>query len=120
MKKFALFLSLIAILIIASGCVKSSSPATTQFPEVEDQVTNSVQIIDFAFQPDEITIKKGETITWTNQDEEQHTVTSDEGTELDSELLSNGQTYSHTFNEAGTFPYHCTPHPFMTAKIIVE
>ena len=79
-----------------------------------------VEIKGFSFNPKEIRIKAGESVTWTNGDSVKHTVTSDSGSELDSALLSEGETYSHTFNEAGTFDYHCTPHPSMKAKIIVE
>lgn len=82
--------------------------------------THNIEISGFSFQPATLTIKKGDTVKWTNQDSTSHTVTSDSGSELDSELLSNEQSYSHTFNEAGTFDYYCTPHPSMKAKIIVE
>ena len=70
--------------------------------------TYNVEIINFAFTPLTLTIKKGDTVT------------SDTGNELDSSLFSQGQTYSHTFNEPGIYNYHCTPHPYMKAKIIVE
>lgn len=82
--------------------------------------THDVEISGFSFQPATLTIKKGDTVKWTNQDSASHTVTSDSGSELDSELLSNEQSYSHTFDEAGTFDYHCAPHSYMKAKIIVE
>ncbi len=87
-------------------------PATTQ--------EHTVSIQDFAFAPEELTIQKGDTVTWTNFDSVAHTITSDEGNELDSELLSKNQTYSHTFQDDGVYPYHCTPHPSMTATIIVN
>ena len=63
-----------------------------------------------AFSPNPLTIAVGDTVTWTNTDGTQHTVTSDApDTELDSGLIAaNGGTYSHTFNVAGTFNYHCS------------
>ncbi|MGH7500876.1 MAG: cupredoxin domain-containing protein [Longimicrobiales bacterium] len=64
-------------------------------------------------------IQRGTTVTWINRDNVQHTVTSDDGT-FDSGLVDGGARWSHTFNEAGSFPYHCTPHPFMRARIIVR
>ena len=82
--------------------------------------TYSVEIKSFAFNPATLTIKIGDSITWTNKDSVKHTVTSDSGNELDSELLSQNEVYTHTFNSAGTFNYHCTPHPYMKAKIVVE
>src|SRR3989344_234871 len=78
----------------------------------------SVDISGFAFNPDTLIIKAGDSVTWTNEDSAKHTVTSDSGSELGSSLLSKSQTYSHTFNTAGEFDYHCTPHPYMEGKII--
>ncbi len=125
MKRIAILLSLSLLLISISGCIKSTSPATTDFPvdnsnTIEEIDSNVIKIIDFSFQPAEITIEKGETVTWVNQDTIQHTVTSDQGNELNSDLLSNGQVYSHTFDQTGAFPYHCTPHAYMKAQIIVQ
>lgn len=82
--------------------------------------TYSVEIKSFAFNPATLTIKIGDSITWTNKDSVRHTVTSDSGSELGSQQFSNGQTYSHTFTQAGTYNYHCALHSSMKAKIIVE
>jgi amicyanin len=81
---------------------------------------HSVEISGFAFNPNTLTVKVGDTVTWTNKDSMGHTVTSDSGSELSSSTLSNGQTYSHTFSTAGTFAYHCTIHTSMKANIVVE
>lgn len=81
--------------------------------------TNEVAIEDFAFSPATIKVKKGTTVTWTNNDSVEHTVTGDNGGP-DSELIAQGDTYSYTFNETGTFDYHCKPHPSMVGKVIVE
>lgn len=80
----------------------------------------SVRIENFAYYPAELTIQKGDTVAWQNYDSSQHTVTSDIGTELDSGLRAKGSIYQHTFDIVGEYPYHCTPHPSMKAKIIVE
>ncbi|MBI2046845.1 cupredoxin family copper-binding protein [Candidatus Pacearchaeota archaeon] len=90
----------------------SISPRTPQ--------TYSINIENFAFSPSEIRIKAGDTIVWTNKDSVSHTVTSDSASELSSGFLSRGESYSHKFNTAGTFNYHCAPHPYMKGKIIVE
>lgn len=82
--------------------------------------TYSVSISGFEFSPSTKTIKVGDAITWTNMDSVRHTVTSDSGSELDSPLFGQGQSYSHTFNTVGTYTYHCTPHPNMKGTIIVE
>ncbi len=80
----------------------------------------NIEIKNFAFFPSILTIKAGTTITWTNSDSVSHTVTSDSGSELNSDLFSKGQTYSHTFNIVGTYNYHCKPHPSMKGVIIVQ
>lgn len=78
-----------------------------------------ISIRDFAFGPAEIRIKAGETVRWINEDIVPHTVTSDDGL-FDSGFFASGEGYSRRFDEPGEYPYHCTPHPFMVAKVIVE
>jgi len=82
--------------------------------------TYRLDIANFAFSNKQLRIKQGDTVIWTNKDSARHTVTSDSGSELDSELLADGESYSHTFSQKGSFAYHCTPHPNMKGKIIVE
>ena len=82
--------------------------------------TKNIEISNFAFSPTTLTINKGDTIIWTNKDSASHTVTSDSGTELSSGTLSNGQTYSHTFSNSGTYNYHCNFHGMMKGTIIVK
>ena len=82
--------------------------------------TYDIEISNFAYSPSSLTINAGDTVIWTNRDSVEHTVTSDSGSELASQLFSDGETYSHTFNSAGEYTYHCIPHPNMKAKIIVQ
>lgn len=82
--------------------------------------SKSIEISSFVFAPQTLSIKAGETITWTNKDAAPHTVTSDSGSELASPTISQGQSYSHTFNLAGEYSYHCAFHPGMKAKVIVS
>jgi len=86
----------------------------------EGSLIHYVDIVGFAFSPEDIIIKQGETIVWTNKDLAKHTATSDSEDEIDSELLAKGESYSHTFDIIGEFSYHCVPHPYMIGKIIVE
>lgn len=83
-------------------------------------VVKNVAIQNFAFSPATLTIAKGTTIKWTNKDSTAHTVTSDTSAWHDSGSLAQGASFSFTFNKVGTFAYHCSIHPFMTAKIIVK
>jgi len=111
-------LALVALVALV-GC-SSSTPATT--PSTSSGSSSSsagtaVSIANFAFNPADVTIKVGDTMTWTNNDSVPHTVT---GTGFDSGSLAQGKTYSHKFDTAGTFDYHCSVHPSMTAKITVQ
>lgn len=78
----------------------------------------SVHIVNYAFVDQSVTVPVGTTVVWTNDDFTVHTVTSDTGV-WDSGSLQKGGTFSYTFKTAGTFPYHCIPHPYMTATITV-
>ena len=81
--------------------------------------THAVDIANFAFSPQTLTIQVGDTVTWTNRDDVQHSATSTTGA-FDSGLRPQGQSYSFTFTEPGTYDYLCTPHPTMTGQIVVQ
>jgi amicyanin len=82
---------------------------------------NEVIISNYAYAPQKITVKVGTTVTWTNKDSIEHTVTADtkSADAPKSELIAKGQTYSFTFNKAGTYDYHCEPHPYMKGTVVV-
>lgn len=81
--------------------------------------TMSVSISGFKFTPATLTIPVGTTVTWTNSDAAAHTATSDTNA-WTTPLLHTGASGSITFNQPGTFPYHCSVHPNMKATIIVQ
>ena len=93
-----------------AGCGgASSSPTTAAAP---------VAIRNFAFGPATLSVARGTTVTWTNQDSSVHTATAVGGT-FDSRNLPQGRSFSHTFDTAGTFAYRCDIHQYMTATITV-
>jgi plastocyanin len=73
----------------------------------------------FTFTPAEVRVRAGDRVTWVNCDPDPHTSTADGG-QWSSSLLSTGDAFTHTFDAVGEYPYHCEPHPFMTARVIVE
>jgi len=83
------------------------------------QAANEVLIQGMAYSPLSLTVAVNTTVKWTNNDNVSHSVTSDTGL-FDSGLFGNGGTYSRQFTTAGTFNYHCSIHPYMTATIIVQ
>ena len=98
-----------------------TSMAAPPLPSAAGNATsNTVAIKDFAFAPAATTVQKGTTVTWTNSDQDAHTVTSTgSGGPLRSPTLQTGQSYAYTFTTPGTFEYLCTIHPFMTATVTV-
>ena len=80
---------------------------------------NSVAIQNFAFQPRNLHVKVGTTVTWTNQDTAPHTVTFRDSSLKSSGILRQGDTYSYTFTTAGTFAYYCDLHQYLTAQVAV-
>ena len=88
-------------------------------PAAPAAATVHVTIKGFAFNPATITVAPGTTVVWTQQDSAPHTVTSDTNAWTASNPLSTGQTFSHVFTTPGTYAYHCSIHPYMTAKVIV-
>jgi amicyanin len=70
-----------------------------------------------AFAPGTIRVRAGATVTWTNRDSVPHNVTFMNGGA--SGTLGQGQSYSHTFTQPGTYDYHCTFHPGMIGRVVV-
>lgn len=83
--------------------------------------TNKVVVANFAFRPTTIKVHTGTTVNWTNQDSTEHSVVADteSRTAPKSSLLGQGQSYSFTFTQAGTYTYHCVPHLDMRGTVIV-
>jgi plastocyanin len=92
----------------------SEAPAGTEAAAGGDQVV----IADFTFEPGTLEVAAGTEVTWENRDGVPHRIASDDGT-FDSEDLSSGDTFSHTFDSAGEFAYVCGIHPSMTGTIVV-
>ena len=98
---------------------KSAATATPGSTPSTAPKSASVTIKDFEFTPATVTITVGGTVKWTNDGPSAHTVSADDGS-FDSGDLSQGKTFSHTFQSAGTFAYHCGIHPFMKASVVVQ
>lgn len=99
----------------APGPTPGPAPATgSPAAAAGDQVT----IDNFAFAPATLTVKAGTTVTWTNRDEEPHTVAASDGS-FHSPGMGTGAVYSHTFPAAGKFDYVCSIHPMMHGTVVV-
>jgi plastocyanin len=78
-----------------------------------------VKIGNFTFNPQQITVKAGTTVVWTNHDDIPHTVTSKTGA-FKSNALDTDDKFSFTFATPGSYEYFCSLHPHMTGSIVVE
>ena len=135
--KSFLFFLLLASVVFLLGCASSSSnPGTSTStddgagnmdgfmhgpapPASPPSGPTSVSIQNFAFNSANVTVTPGTTVTWTNNDGASHTVTDDSGA-FESQTLNEGQSYSHAFNTAGFFHYHCAFHPSMVGTVTVK
>jgi amicyanin len=92
----------------------SATPADSPPP----QGGTAVAISDFKFNPATLTVPAGTTVTWTNQDEEPHTIAAKDGS-FHSPGMDTHATYSFTFATPGSYDYICSIHPFMTGTVVV-
>lgn len=81
--------------------------------------TVSVTMADFAFNPNTVTVKVGDTITWTNTDSVQHTGTIKSNESCTTPALAKDASAGITFSQAGSYDFFCKIHPQMTGKIEV-
>ncbi|WP_456378105.1 plastocyanin/azurin family copper-binding protein [Thiolapillus sp.] len=101
-----LSITLVLLISLANG----AEPAVTE-----------VEIIKFKFLPQEITIKAGDKVRWVNKEKRQyHNVWFEQLGEPEPDYLFPGDTYERTFEDTGTFPYRCGPHPEMTGIVHVR
>ena len=132
MKKYLIFFGIVAAAAIlmflpyalrqsnAPSSPASSSDAEIKEPAAVQPAAVKDDISGFKFAAAQITVKKGTTVEWTNQDSAAHTITADiAGTGPDSELFGKNETYRYTFNDIGVFNYHCKPHPSMKGTVEV-
>jgi plastocyanin len=90
---------------------------TTSTGEIVKPKIYNVSIKNFAFNPNTLTVNKGDTVFWTNNDPMPHQVVADG---IKGPVMSNGQSYSFTFDTVGTVNYHCNIHPGMLGTVIVQ
>jgi plastocyanin len=110
-------MSLVATLIVFLTLIPIVVPHSPVAHAQEGQPVE-ISVVDFAFEPETVTIAAGTTVTWRNDGDRPHTVTADDGS-FDSGRLDPGETFSFTFTTAGTFAYQCGFHPEMQGTIDV-
>lgn len=126
MKNRLAIIALVFIFITVAGfaLLSSRQHATTRGTSTNSAVVSdsNVNIQNYMFSPDVVRVKTSTTVTWTNQDSVNHTITADNASIAapSSMDIPKGQTYKFMFTKPGTFTYHCFPHPYMHGTVIVS
>ena len=107
--------SLPVLLLGAMAAVASAAPST----EAAAQGSTIVMAKDFMFAPTSLTVAAGSTVTWTNRDDEPHSVVSENGL-FRSGALDTNESFSFRFEKPGTYRYTCSIHPRMVGTIVVH
>lgn len=116
MKRLAT-ITVTALVLLAAGAGTTGAQTGLAAPAAAQ--AHVVTISGFAFQPQSLTVQLGDTVTWKNADPPSHTATADGG-KWNTGLLANGASSAPVLMDvAGSFPYHCAPHPNMTGTIVV-
>lgn len=117
----------LGLMLTLAACGGDDEPSGGGTPTGGGQHTGStgaVEVKNLAYDPPTLNVTAGTVVTWTNQDDFPHTVTSGDPSGeptgvFDSPLESKGSSATFQFKEAGTFPYYCKVHPQMTATVVV-
>ncbi|MFP5350955.1 MAG: plastocyanin/azurin family copper-binding protein [Actinomycetota bacterium] len=126
--------ALVVVALLASGC-SAAEPAPSLGEPDPDATT--VEVVDFAYAPEQLEIQTGDTVTWVNRDDIAHTVTSGRAKKqgvpgvsenrdaapdgvFDSGTMELDDTFDFTFDQAGTFTYFCAIHAGMSARVVVS
>ena len=106
-------------LIGAIGVAALLSGAALERSSKAEGGAAAVRIDNFAFSPPTLTVMPGTTVTWTNGDDDVHTVV-DQDRKFKSAALDTNDTFSQTFTASGEYDYFCSLHPRMVGKIVVK
>src|SRR5258707_4478238 len=112
-------ISKITIAALLSGFSLFAAAGEMKDASTDNAKESKIEIKDFAFNPQTITVKAGEKVTWINRDEEPHTVVSVEKQFKKSTALDTDQEVTITAGAPGTYTYFCSVHPKMTGTIVV-
>ena len=118
MTRFVSIAVLFTAVVLAAVTHGAGAANVSASAESKPEITE-VKIDNFTFGPATLTVAVGTTVTWTNKDDIPHTVVSTDGA-FKSKVLDTDEKFSFTFNKAGNYPYFCSIHPKMTAKVVVQ
>jgi len=132
MRKMLLVIIVVAILVVGGAIALNhkstynnpSQPNTNSYSSNSNKTPQpgNVDIRNMMFTPSQISVQKGATVTWTNNDNTAHTVIDDLSNVSGpaSGTIEPGSTYSFMFTKTGSYQYHCKIHPSMRGTIVVK
>ena len=120
MKRIMCTFVFLGTVLTAFALAQGARPSLAMSPEDKPASSTTIKIDNFSFGPAAITIAAGTTVTWTNNDDVPHVVTSDDNKMFKSKALDTDDHFSYTFTKPGTYNYYCAIHPKMVAKIVVQ
>ena len=105
----------------SSSSTSTSAESSSTIAEATGSAvsTDQIDIADFKYDPETVTVDAGTEVTWTNSDEAAHTATAKDSS-FDTGDLDQGDSKGITFDKPGTFTYYCRFHPFMKATVEVQ
>jgi plastocyanin len=109
-----------ALVAAVLGAGAAGLLAAAVLPGAAQNAPSAVAIDNFTFKPQQLTVRAGTTVTWTNKDDIPHGIASANNAFARSKALDTDDSYSFTFAAPGTYQYFCYLHPHMTATIVVE
>ena len=109
-------LCLVGLMTVSLG---RASPPPAAAPSGAPATAVLVSIRDFAYSPQTVTVAAGTTVTWTNHDDEPHTVRGADA-QIRSDALDQDESYSVRFDKPGTYKYGCSIHPKMSGTVVVQ
>ena len=109
-----------ALVAAALGACAGGLLAAAVLPGAAQNATSALAIDNFTFKPQQLTVKAGITITWTNEDDIPHGIASAKNAFARSKALDTDDSYSFVFAAPGIYQYFCYLHPRMTGTIVVE
>lgn len=121
-------LAMLAFSLVLAACGGGGGGESTQGADPDSANESGapasapeVIIENFTFMPGELEVPAGTTVTWTNKDDNAHTVKDEGGAGFqESEDLAEGDTFTFTYANPGSYPYICGIHPYMKATVVVS
>jgi len=118
--RFVFLFAALGLMVSVYACNEDASPATPSGPPADVTVTIVANNGSQSYSPNPVTVRAGQTVSWRNALNDTHTATADAGGFNTGNIGPGGTSAPITMSTAGSFAYHCIPHPTMTGTVVVQ